>query len=189
MALPIVLAALLSTAEAAAVQETQPEAVVPSAALLAEWDRSTRKMADDLGRRRTITKSGPAMPKSVRNIDPRRNPWVRLTEQEVRRRNRRYPTDQYYNKARYSLTASVDYDRDGHTDLAEMVENSSQGAIRVTYGGPKKRPPSIIFKGSRWYDQEILASGRHRIYLNKPDLGFTVFFRGKGSDRAFYLGE
>lgn len=189
MALTIALLALMSVAGGTAAQDAEPVWPPPSVATIAEWDRSIRKEADNLGRRVKIRESGPAMPTGVRNIDARRDPWVRLTEQEVIRRNRRFPGDQYFSKSSYSLKASIDYDRDGHTDLAEMVENSSQGGIRVTYGGPKARPPTIIYKGTRWYDQEILASGKHRIYLNKPDLGFTLFFREKGSDRAFYLGE
>src|SRR3546814_12002803 len=71
----------------------------------------------------------------------------------------------FLTKPRFSVSANVDFDGDGHIDTAQMVNNSRQGAVFVTFGGPNRRAPALAFKIDRPFTggEEIHAAGRNRI--------------------------
>src|SRR3546814_6110751 len=73
--------------------------------------------------------------------------------------------DAFLTKPRFSVSANVDFDGDGHIDTAQMVNNSRQGAVFVTFGGPNRRAPALAFKIDRPFTggEEIRAAGRNRI--------------------------
>lgn len=158
----------------------------PSTLDLQREARATRREALRLGTV-PIRRSEPAARSSLATVNPVNQPWRPVTEADLRQRNA-VPTSIYKNKLRYSVQIAVDYDGDGTTDIARLVENSRQAGIEVRFG--ERQAASVIFRmEGRWVQEELLPAGRRRIYLAKPELGYTLFFRQAGADRAYYSGD
>lgn len=161
----------------------------PSAEVIARWDEEHLRQAAILGDE-PFRSTEPALRSGLKLINERLDPWQPVSSDMMVRRAQQEPYSIYANKRAFRVSAMVDYDGDGHSDLVEMVENREQGAIRVTYGGDASRSTSIIFKMSRhWGEEEIYAAGRRRVLIQKPELGYTLLlFRG-GQPRAVYIGD
>src|SRR3546814_4204432 len=72
------------------------------------------------------------------NVDPSKDAWRPVTSEAMRQATSK---DAFLTKPRFSVSANVDFDGDGHIDTAQMVNNSRQGAVFVTFGGPNRRAP------------------------------------------------
>src|SRR3546814_15718638 len=92
----------------------------------------------------------------------------------------------FLTKPRFSVSANVDFDGDGHIDTAQMVNNSRQGAVFVTFGGPNRRAPALAFKIDRPFTggAEIRAAGRHRILLTLPDVSEHLIFMDRSGPKV-----
>src|SRR3546814_18903884 len=86
--------------------------------------------------------------------------------------------DAFLTKPRFSVSANVDFDGDGHIDTSQMVNNSRQGAVFVTFGGPNRSAPAIAFKIDRPFTggDEIPDDGRNRILLTPTDVSEPLLF-------------
>src|SRR3546814_19046962 len=80
------------------------------------------------------------------NVDPSKDAWRPVTSEAMRQATSK---DAFLTKPRFSVSANVDFDGDGHIDTAQMVNNSRQGAVFVTFGGPNRRAPQLAFKIDR----------------------------------------
>ena len=166
------LAAAPSPASAAAPAETKCQARSPGASLRNELVDPRQTEAAYHGRLQ---------------LDPRRDLWSPVTQAETHRANKNSP----FEKPFYCLRVRVDYDRDGHVDVAELVNNSRQGAVLVTFGGPLRRAPLVIYKRDEWFasGEEIKADGQHRVELNQPEVGVVTLLMQGGRPRAMYTGH
>ncbi|HEX8401973.1 MAG TPA: hypothetical protein VF628_09745 [Allosphingosinicella sp.] len=120
-------------------------------------------------------------------LDLRRDPWVPVTQVETHRANK----GSMFEKPFYCLEARVDYDRDGHLDTAELVNNRRQAAVLVTFGGPRRRVPLVIYKVDERFQngEEVRADGRHRVELNRPEIGTVTLLMQGGRPRAKFDGD
>src|SRR3546814_18495763 len=66
------------------------------------------------------------------NVDPSKNAWRPVTSEAMRQATSK---DAFLTKPRFSVSANVDFDGDGHIDTVQMVNNSRQDAVVVTFGG------------------------------------------------------
>lgn len=172
------------------VSATTPQAMaVPPAETIEGWDRDHRRQAAILGRA-SFRSTEPALRSGLEMLDERSDPWRPLTSTAMIERASAEQYSTYANKRSFNVSASVDYDGDGRSDLVEMVENSTQGGIRVTFGGDRARRAMIVFKmNRRWGQEEIYAAGRRRILIQKPELGYTLLLLRNGEHRAVYIGD
>src|SRR3546814_13252431 len=78
-----------------------------------------------------------------------------------------------------------------HSDTAQMVNNSRQGAVFVTFGGPNRRAPALAFKIDRPFTggEEIRAAGRNRILLTIPDVSEHLLFMDRIGPKVINFGE
>src|SRR3546814_3755242 len=99
--------------------------------------------------------------------DPSKEAWRPFTSEAMRHATSK---DAFVTKPRFSVSANVDLDGDGHIDTAQMVNNSRQGAVFVTFGGPNRRAPALAFKIDRPFTggEDIRPAGRNRILLTIP---------------------
>lgn len=120
-------------------------------------------------------------------LDPRRHPWVPITQVETHQANKDSP----FEKPFYCLKARVDYNRDGYLDTAELVNNSRQGAVLVTFGGSRHRAPLVIYKRDERFQsgEEIRADGKYRVELNQPEIGTVTLLMQGSRPRAMYIGD
>ncbi len=87
-----------------------------------------------------------------------------------------YPAPKGY---RYHTSARADLDRDGRPDLVQLVDNGREGAIRITYGDPRKAA-RLVQRGGRYLSgQGIYAAGRNAVLVQFPESSMVfVFERG-----------
>ena len=131
------------------------------------------------------------------------HPW-RLVTQETMDQARQDP---WLAKESYSLTIAVDYDGDGHDDIAQMynsgqfiydpatpdVESDLYGGVIVHFGGPKAkdRTPQVAYVSDQGFlgAEEIYRSGDNRILLVFPDSRMILLFRDGRVPKAIVHGE
>ena len=164
----------------------QADEAANARAIVAEHDRQVRETAARLGRVK-ITKLHLQPPYlSETDIDPDQDPWVPVTQAAMKASN----VDPFTQKEVYSLTANIDFDRDGVADLAQMANNSRQGAVIVTFGGKPDRPPLVAFESDERFlaGEEILPAGRHRVLLNIPGARQHLLVMNKREPRVASYG-
>lgn len=155
-----------------------------------EQDRLMRANAVRLGNMRLDPAQAQAPYRGSINLDARKDPWRAVTSAQmvasVRAQN-----DPYLLKTGYSLRAMVDYDGDGVIDVAQAVNNSRQGAVMITFGGPKPRPPVIAFKMDSKFEagEEIIAAGRNRVAVYIPDARSHLLFLDRTGPKVITFGE
>lgn len=153
----------------------------------AEMDRAMRAQAARLG----SVAIDPSKTRPIYNgtlrIDPRTDPWRPVTNEGMHQTNQ----DPWTSKPTYSLRIAVDFDGDGNIDAAQAYNNSKQGAVIVTFGGPKPRAPLVVYKSDRQFHsgEEIVAAGRNRILVNVPDARSILLFMYRGQPRIMVYGD
>ena len=142
------------------------------------FDTDAARTAERAGSTPFASREGEAV-----NVDTSPKAWKPVTDEMVRK-NSGYTAPPEY---RYHLSAVADLDSDGQNDTAEFVDNGSQGAIRIRFGGGSTR---ILSTGRRRiYGEGLFAAGRSAIMINYPESSVVfLFMRGK-QIRAIFEGE
>src|SRR3546814_5048274 len=79
-------------------------------------------------------------------VDQSKDAWRPVTSEVMRQATSK---DAFLTKPRFSVSATVDFDDDGHIDTAQMVQHSRQSAVFVPFGGPNRPAPPLSFKIDR----------------------------------------
>lgn len=155
---------------------------------VAALERSMQQAAARLGTARLDPKEARAPYQGNLNIDPAKDAWRPVTSEAMRQATAQDP---WLNKAKFSVAALVDFDGDGKMDTAQMVQNSRQSAVIVTFGGPARRPPVIAYKSDTLFGggEEIRAAGRNRILLTIPDVSEQLLFMDRTGPKVISFGE
>ena len=155
---------------------------------VAQMERAMQQTAARLGSARLNPAEAKAPYQGKVTVDPSKDAWRPVTSEAMRQATSQ---DAWLTKPRFSVTASVDFDGDGHIDTAQMVNNSRQGAVFVTFGGPNRRAPALAFKIDRPFTggEEIRAAGRNRILLTIPDVSEQLLFMDHSGPKVIKFGE
>lgn len=158
-----------------------------------EASRAERDMiawAARLGRARIKPEDLEPLNESGLSLDTSHQPSVLVTQQQMRDLQRG-SDNPWTQKATYSIRVNVDFDADGHPDVAQMVTNSRQSAVIISFGGPRPRPPMVAYRGDFVFGpgEEIVAAGRNRVMLNISELGFVLMLLHEGEPRIYRTGE
>lgn len=128
---------------------------------------------------------GEALRARGKTLDARRFPWRTVTDQDMRNRSGYWAPVGY----RFHRAARADLDRDGKLDTVEMIENSRQQALRITYGGSKKPQRIVAQAEGRWSDQGIFTAGRNAVMINYPESRVYFLFQRGAEVRAKFIGD
>lgn len=154
---------------------------------VAQMERAMQQSAARLGAARLDPKDAHAPYTGKNNIDPAKDAWRPISSDSMRQATAH---DAWLNKPRFSVTANVDFDGDGKMDTAQMVNNSRQAAVIVTFGGGR-RPPVVAFKmdGQFGGGEEIRPAGRNRILLTIPDASEQLMFMDRSGPKVISYGD
>lgn len=155
---------------------------------VAQMERAMQQTAARLGTARLNPAEARGPYQGKLNVDPSKDAWRPVTSEAMRQATAQ---DAWLTKPRFSVTASVDFDGDGHNDTAQMFNNSRQGAVLVTFGGPNRRAPVVAYKVDRPFTggEEIRAAGRNRILVTIPDVSEQLLFMDRSGPKVISFGE
>lgn len=109
-------------------------------------------------------------------LDPRRDRWEIITQESMLNRT---PNPNYIPD-KFSLSARIDYNRDGVIDLVQMYENSRQAAVIVEDGASGRSRVIYSQDGHFTEAEQIFPSGEHMVMLNIPDSGYILMLQHDG---------
>lgn len=118
------------------------------------------------------------------NVDAAKDPWQPMTWQ-------RMAAAAAPGTARksYSLSAAVDWNGDGVTDIAYLASNRTQIAVIVRLGANKGTAIAFRAPGAWGAGEELVAAGKRRLILNVPESAVAVLSAESGKPLAYFAGD
>src|SRR3546814_12376770 len=98
---------------------------------VAQMERAMQQTAARLGNARLNPAEARPPYQGKVNVDPSKDAWRPVTSEAMRQATSK---DAFLTKPRFSVSANVDFDGDGHIDTAQMVNNSRQERKSVVKG-------------------------------------------------------
>jgi len=118
------------------------------------------------------------------NVDPAKDPWQPMSSQRMAA-----AAAPGTAKKSYSLSASVDWNGDGVTDIAYLASNRTQIAVIVRLGANNGTAIAFRTPGAWGAGEELVAAGRRRLILNTPESTVAILSAESGKPIAYFSGD